>query len=394
MLADDYDDQIVFSPSAGNVIFASAADCWALSITDAARFYARLLGMNASALAKALWGEFYYHSKTKTVTKKPTGAAVQPMFAQFVLSNIWQAYDCLMTSPVDNDKVKKLVSTLSVNVPQRDLLSTDARQRLQAVMRAWYPIAPCVLGLCVTSLPSPRDAARHRLSKVWLGAVAGPVLDAAAACSNGDDDPALVFVAKMVAVSPEQLTGRTEMVRRPYVRGGLEAGHPADCTEQVVDNTTTGDAVGEEPERRQRFVGLARVFSGVLRPDRDIYAFLPRYDGKADVETESAHDDGNRVLFRAGSLRLFTFMGTELDPIDAAYAGHVVGIAGLEDDVLSAATLCTEPRIAPFSLMTFASSPIVRVAIEPCRTADLQPLASSLRLLAHADPNVDIVFHQ
>ena len=44
--AVDIDDsqQLVFAPELGNVAFASAADCWAFTVPQFARFFAQKLG--------------------------------------------------------------------------------------------------------------------------------------------------------------------------------------------------------------------------------------------------------------------------------------------------------------------------------------------------------------
>jgi ribosome assembly protein 1 len=52
--------------------------------------------MKKEALERVLWGEYYYLPKSKTVSRKPKGRVVEPMFVQLVLRNLWQAYECLV----------------------------------------------------------------------------------------------------------------------------------------------------------------------------------------------------------------------------------------------------------------------------------------------------------
>ena len=39
--------------------------------------------------------------------------------------------------------------------------------RLQAIMRAWLPVAATVLGVVARKLPSPVEAQRARVGKLW-----------------------------------------------------------------------------------------------------------------------------------------------------------------------------------------------------------------------------------
>lgn len=51
-----------FSPSKGNVIFASAFDTWGFSLTRFANLWAKKSGLNRNALQKYLWVSFYLFS--------------------------------------------------------------------------------------------------------------------------------------------------------------------------------------------------------------------------------------------------------------------------------------------------------------------------------------------
>ena len=63
------DENLLFSPSKGNVAFACALEGWAFRLNDFAQMYAQKLSCNAQSLQKALWGPYTYSSKAKKVTK-------------------------------------------------------------------------------------------------------------------------------------------------------------------------------------------------------------------------------------------------------------------------------------------------------------------------------------
>lgn len=73
-----------FSPEKGNVAFASAHDGWAFRVSQFADLYAAKLGFKASALTRALWGDYRIDAKTKRIMRiKPSQAGkYRPLFVQ------------------------------------------------------------------------------------------------------------------------------------------------------------------------------------------------------------------------------------------------------------------------------------------------------------------------
>ena len=53
----------------GNVIFASALDCWGFSLTKFTNIWANKLNINKNILHKYMFDDYYYNSKTKKICK-------------------------------------------------------------------------------------------------------------------------------------------------------------------------------------------------------------------------------------------------------------------------------------------------------------------------------------
>jgi ribosome assembly protein 1 len=105
-----------------------------------AALYASKLGASEKALRRALWGDRYYHPKSKKILgKKASGGRLKPMFAQFVLEPLWQAYGAILDSEEGErvERIAKIVKAMNLTVPARDLQHKDARVALQAVMSRW-----------------------------------------------------------------------------------------------------------------------------------------------------------------------------------------------------------------------------------------------------------------
>lgn len=95
------DEDIYFAPERGNVVFASAIDCWGFRVGNFAQLYSTKLGFKEANLRRVLWGDFYLDPKTKKVIsqKHLRGRTLKPLFVQFVLENIWAVYDAVVMNP-------------------------------------------------------------------------------------------------------------------------------------------------------------------------------------------------------------------------------------------------------------------------------------------------------
>ena len=87
---------------------------------------------------------------------------------------------------------------------------------------------------------------------------------------------------------------------------------------------------------------------------------------------------------------LYLMMVRSLELIEAAPAGSLVAISGLEGAVLRAATLSSTRAMRPFAGMVLQAAPIVRVALEPESASHLPSLEAGLGLLQRADPFVEV----
>lgn len=366
-----------FSPKRGNVVFASAMHGWGFRIDHFADIYAKRLGIRRSLLMQTLWGEYYLHPKTRKVhTKAPVANAV-PMFVQFVLKNIWDIYSAVSTR--DQTKMEKIVSTLSLSVPPRELRSDDNKVVVQAILGRWLPISRAVLEMVVEQIPDPRAAQQWRIPQLWTPPRFEMTPEQRAAMKRLKQgmlrcDPAadtVAFVSKVFAVDNDAL----------------------------LDATTTTLSVSRSSGHT--LIALARLFSGTLHRGDTVHVLGPKYS--------PATPDAYRTLLTLHSLYLI--MGRILVPIDSVPAGNVFGIAlsdvnttaslatstsptpSSEQEsqapvIVKTATLSSTPLCASFDAMRLEAAPIIRVAVEPESASDYPSLVRGMRLLHLADPGV------
>jgi hypothetical protein len=79
----------------GNVIFASALDCWGFGVAKFANIWSKKLNLNKNILQKHLFEDYSYNPKTKKLIKCVDTNI--PMFAMMILDPIWQLYDTAVT---------------------------------------------------------------------------------------------------------------------------------------------------------------------------------------------------------------------------------------------------------------------------------------------------------
>lgn len=91
---------------------------------------------------------------------------------------------------------------------------------------------------------------------------------------------------------------------------------------------------------------------------------------------------------------LYLLMGKELEELEEAPAGNIIGIRGLGDHVLKTATLSNTPFCSSFCDLTIMATPIFRVAVEPKNIIDLPKLKKGLKLLNQADACVQVIVQE
>ncbi len=301
-------------------------------------------------------------------------------------------------------------------MPVRDLKHADPLVQLRAVMGQWLPLGRTVLRTVVQQLPSAAASQAGRLAHLCppLSAVAPAVATGVAPAPAAEvSEPAADGGAISSAAADAALSAPASAASLQHLRRAIDvcdASAEAPVHIHVAKMVFARGVAGAHPD--DAFVGLARVFSGMLEP------------GRAHGRTLQLHRIGtdNAVappeLVPIDALRLYTLMGRELVPTAYVGAGGVFGLGGLGDVPIKSATLCSLPGCPPFEPLALQgapivqvtgpllaprrsdrpsdgpcdspNSPLVQVALEPQQLGLLPQLEAGLQLLARADPSVDV----
>jgi ribosome assembly protein 1 len=351
-----------FCVDRGNVAFACAADGWAFRTDAFADMYASKLGCSAKALKKGLWGDWFYHPKSKKIVGKKTAAGkLKPLFVQLVLDPIWKLYHAAEAEkhgyPPEGKGLNEMASSLKLDVEEKDLASTDRKHTLNAILKAWLPLSPTILEMVAHSLPSPVQSAPHRVFRLMptptlkeeLTPAAAKELasarEALASCDTTPGCPTTAYISKMLAVPASAVHGM-----------------PPTSKETV-------------------FMGFGRVYSGTLKVGDVAYVINESYD-------PSAPEDGacQEIVIE----ELYLMMGRGMFKVDEVPAGNILAVGGLDKYVLKSATISSARMCAPMGMMMFQVAPIVKVAVEPESVADMPALLEGLRLLNRSDAFVEV----
>lgn len=371
-------DEDAFQPQKGNVAFACALDGWGFCIDQFADLYAAKLGASSTVLKKALWGNHYFIPKTKMIVgKKAAGSKAKPMFVQFILEPLWQVYESALEGNQGRGMLEKVIKSMNLTIPPRDLQHKDPKVVLQAVMSRWLPLSSTILSMSIQCLPDPVSAQSSRIARLLPGKEVLTDADddvlleldhvrrAVETCDSSTSAPSIAFVSKMFAIPVNML---------PHKGPGGE----------ILNNLVQELGVGEiDAGHQECFLAFARVFSGVISTGQKLLVLSSAYN---PLKKEPQHKHVQEAKVQA----LYLMMGRGLEPVATASAGNVVAIRGLGQHILKSATLSSTPYCWPFASMTYQAGPILRVAIEPSKPADMAALRKGLQLLNRADPFVEV----
>ncbi|KAJ3324615.1 Cytoplasmic GTPase/eEF2-like protein (ribosomal biogenesis) [Boothiomyces sp. JEL0866] len=391
-IVENPDDEFYFAPEKGNVIFASAVDGWAFRTIQFSKMYASKLGVKENNLNRFMWGNYYLDPKTKRVIgpKALKGRPLKPMFVQFALDNIWKVYEVVY----NNDRValEKIIQSLGIKVPPRDMKSKDLKILCQSVMSQWLPLSNAVLLAVVQKVPNPLAAQAYRMNDILLPKDSDSeekklVNQAIVNCDASETAPVVAYISKMFTISSKDLPVASTKKQR-YTPEELRQMRQAAIARSKLERNQEEDAFSEystdtaQPADTELLVGFARIYSGVIKVGQKLHILGPKYD----------IDDPERYQYVAEMEveRLFLLMGKDLQDLESVSAGNVFGILGCNEKVLKTATLTSDLNCCSLAGFKLENPPILRVALEPENPTQMNQLIEGLELLNRSDPCVQV----
>jgi ribosome assembly protein 1 len=412
------DNEFYFSPEKGNVIFSSAYDGWAFRTNQFARLYSSKLGVKQSNLARFLWGKYYLDPKTKRIIgpKLLKGRNLKPLFVKFILENIWKVYETVLDGP-NEEKISKIVESLHLRIPPRELKTRDSKSLLQNIMSQWLPLSQAVLLAVVQKVPNPKEAQSYRMDQLFAANTKDQfesqlVFENVKDCNSSDEAPIVAYLSKVFSVPAKILPmapcfgmdGKKMEERQRLIDARNKArslltepsnddlDERSDAILRSIERQEARERGEEEKNKevedsseKEVLIGFSRIYSGTIRIGQKIHVLGPKYNP----------DDPDRESFISELVveRLFLMMGRDLKDLESVPAGNVFGILCSESSVLKTATLSSSIHCPSLAGVRMDAPPILEVALEPINPTQLPQLARGLDLLNRADPCVEIALH-
>lgn len=124
------------------------------------------------------------------------------------------------------------------------------------------------------------------------------------------------------------------------------------------------------------FVATGRVFSGTLRAGEEVWLLMSK--------------SKQRVL------QVSLYMGPIREVVESVAAGNIAASLGLDmarSGETVVMTACKD-SVVPFERLRYVSEPVVTMAVEAKKTADLPKLVEALRKLSIEDPNIIVKINE
>jgi elongation factor 2 len=86
-------------------------------------------------------------------------------------------------------------------------------------------------------------------------------------------------------------------------------------------------------------------------------------------------------------------VGADRIGTESVTAGNIAAVVGLKD-AIAWATVTSDPEMEPFEKIVHYTDPVVTVRVEPKHTKDLPKLVETLRMVAKADPSIEVEINQ
>ncbi|KAM6498822.1 Calreticulin family domain containing protein [Amanita muscaria] len=323
----DPDPTLRLSPELGNVAFASTDMTWCFTLRSFARMYADTYGgLDVKAFADRLWGDIY--CKDGKFTRKQGDPGNNRTFVQFILEPLYKVYSHVLSE--EPEELKETLASLGIHL-KPVMYKMDVRPLLKVVLDQFFGPAKGLVDLIVEHIPSPVEAAAHKVASTYTGPQNSELTESMRTCDpNG---PVMVHVSKLY--------------------------HTTDA---------------------QSFRAFGRVFSGTLKKGMEVKVLGEGYspDDEEDMMVATIDD-------------LWLSEARYFIPAEEIPAGNLVLIGGVDASITKTATLAArdiEDDLYIFRPIKHMTISVLKIAIEPIQPSELPKMLSGLRSINKSYPLV------
>ncbi|XP_055679618.1 116 kDa U5 small nuclear ribonucleoprotein component [Lutzomyia longipalpis] len=317
----------VISPILGNVCFASSLYGFCFSLKSFAKMYADTYpGVNVVEFSRRLWGDMYFHSKSRRFTKKSPHNSAQRSFVEFILEPLYKLF-AQVVGDVDTTLVDTLTE-LNIKLTKEESKS-NIRPLLRLIMNRFCGDFCGFVDMCVEHIKSPLDNSKNKVDHIYTGPKDGPLYEDMLKCNQ--NGALMVHSSKMYPTE--------------------------DCT---------------------FFQVLARVVSGTLHAGQEVRVLGENY---------SLQDEEDSRVLQVG--RLWIYEARYKVELNRVPAGNWVLIEGIDQCIVKTSTITDVDHSEDmyiFRPLKFNTQSIIKIAVEPVNPSELPKMLDGLRKVNKSYP--------
>ncbi|CAF4414494.1 unnamed protein product [Rotaria sp. Silwood2] len=337
--SEDESNASYVSPLLNNVCFASSYYRFCFTLKSFAKIYADTHGhaFDYQALAKRLWGDIYYDSKTRTFGKKGATANASRSFVQFILEPL---YKILAHVVGDVDiTLPGVIDELGIRLSKTEL-KLNIRPLLRLVCARFFGEFKGFTDMIVQHIPSPVANAKNKIEHLYTGSLQEDIVTDMNNCNP--DAPVIIHTTK---------------------------------------NYSTSDATS--------FHVLGRIFCGTLKSGQDVRILGENYSLKDPEDS-----------FSCAVGRLWVFNARYRIELNRVPVGNWVLIEGVDQSIVKTSTIVDNSGLIRgrrmnvtniddvqiFRPLKFNTTSVIKIAVEPVNPSELPKMLDGLRKVNKSYP--------
>ncbi|XP_065072846.1 116 kDa U5 small nuclear ribonucleoprotein component [Ochlerotatus camptorhynchus] len=324
-----YGDSIVkqVSPILGNVCFASSLYGICFTLKSFARLYSDTYdGVNPTEFARRLWGDMYFHNKSRKFTKKPPHSSAQRSFVEFILEPLYKLF-AQVVGDVDTT-LADTMAELNIRVTKEEM-KCNIRPLLRLICNRFIGDFCGFVDMCVEHIQSPLDNAQAKIDHIYTGVKESGIYQDMLNCDQNAQ--LMVHTSKMYPTE--------------------------DCT---------------------FFQVLGRVMSGTLHAGQEVRVLGENY---------SLMDEEDSRTLQVG--RLWIYEARYKVELNRVPAGNWVLIEGIDQCIVKTSTITEvsmNEDVFIFRPLKFNTQSIIKIAVEPVNPSELPKMLDGLRKVNKSYP--------
>lgn len=328
-ITNDVDDKLKVSPTLGNVCFASSLYGICFSLKSFANLYAETYaGVNVDEFAKRLWGDIYFHHKTRKFSSKQPHNSTPRSFVEFILEPIYKLF-AQVVGDVDGTLADTL-DELCIRVTKEEMKS-NIRPLLRLICNRFMGNFSGFVDMVVNHIQSPVDFSKKKINHIYTGPREGTLYEDMLECNQHGN--LVVHSAKM---------------------------YPSDdCN---------------------IFFVFGRVMSGTLFSGQNV---------KILGESYSLIDEEDSRVVQTG--RLWIYESRYKVEVNRVPAGNWVLIEGIDQSIVKTSTIVDaniQEDLYIFRPLKFNTQSVIKIAVEPVNPSELPKMLDGLRKVNKSYPLV------